>query len=76
MLILVNFGKNGYPQKWLNVIFDYKIMFNIEKDQYKSIFMAIAQLIEKCKKNVNFGKNGYPQKWQNVIFDDKKMFSI
>ena len=33
MLILAHFGKNRYPQKWWNVIFDYKIMFNIEKDQ-------------------------------------------
>ena len=25
----VNFGKNGYPQKWQNVIFDDKNMFSI-----------------------------------------------
>ena len=33
MSILANFCKNGYPQKWQNVIFDNKIMFSIEKQQ-------------------------------------------
>jgi len=27
----VNFGKNGYTQKWQNVIFDNRSMFSIEK---------------------------------------------
>jgi len=36
-LLNVDFGpfwQKWVPPKWLNVIFDYKIMFNIEKDQY------------------------------------------